>query len=256
MQVLGSVAIVTGGASGIGEGVVRMLAEGGGRVAILDLPGSAGADLARELGDAAVFLPTDVVVPEQVEAAVSETLREFGRVDILVNAAGITASARVVSRDGTLYPLELFRRGVDVNLVGAFDVLRNAAGAMAKNEPGVDEERGIVVNISSIAAYEGQVGQASYSASKGALVALTLPLARDLASWGVRVMTICPGTIDTPMVRQSSPELRESLSKANVFPHRLGRPDDVASIIRTCIETTYLNGEVIRVDAAVRLAPR
>jgi 3-hydroxyacyl-CoA dehydrogenase / 3-hydroxy-2-methylbutyryl-CoA dehydrogenase len=256
VKIAGAVALVTGGASGIGEGVVRMIHSAGGSVVIADLPGSAGERIAAELGPSAAFAPMDVTAPEQVRQAVDDAVALFGRLDILVNAAGITASARVVARDGTLYPLDLFRKGIEVNLIGAFDALRNAAGAMAKNEPGADEERGIIVNISSIAAYEGQVGQASYSASKGGLVALTLPLARDLALQGIRVMTICPGSIDTPMLQRESQALRDSLAQANVFPHRLGAASDISAVIRTCIETTYLNGEVIRVDAAVRLAPR
>jgi 3-hydroxyacyl-CoA dehydrogenase / 3-hydroxy-2-methylbutyryl-CoA dehydrogenase len=250
------VAVVTGGASGIGRGVVEMLHSAGAKVAIFDLPTSPGEQVARALGADVLFAATDVVSPDSVEDAIASTVRAFGRIEVLVNSAGISPAARVVARDGSLFPLELFRRGIEVNLIGAFDVLRRAAGAMAQNPPGIDDERGVVINISSIAAYDGQVGQASYSAAKGGLVALTLPLARDLASHGIRVLTICPGTIDTPMVQQSSEQIRAGLSDANVFPHRLGRPEDIAAVIRTCLETTYLNGEVIRVDAAVRLAPR
>lgn len=256
MRVHGAVGVVTGGASGIGEGVVRMLVAGGGRAAVLDLPGSRGAQLCAELGDAAAFFPLDVTEPDQVAETVAAVRAHFGRIDVLVNSAGISPAARVVARDGSLYPLEKFRRGVEVNLVAAFDVLRHAAGAMAANEPSEEGERGLVVNIGSIAAFEGQVGQASYSASKGGLVAMTLPLARDLATQGVRVMAICPGTIDTPMVQQASEEIRSYLRDANVFPKRLGRAEDIADVVRTCMETTYLNGEVIRVDAAVRMAPR
>ncbi|WP_257029662.1 SDR family NAD(P)-dependent oxidoreductase [Nocardioides cavernae] len=256
MRLEHTVGVVTGGASGIGEGVVRMLVAGGGRAAILDLPGSRGAELVVELGDAAAFFPLDVTDPAQVESAVSAVAQRFGRIDLLVNSAGISPAARVVARDGTLFPLDLFRRGIEVNLVAAFDVLRNVAGVMARNEPTVEGERGLVVNIGSIAAFEGQVGQASYSASKGGIVAMTLPLARDLATHGIRVMAVCPGTIDTPMVQQASQEIRDYLTDANVFPKRLGSADDIASVVRTCLETTYLNGEVIRVDAAVRMAPR
>lgn len=256
MNVDNAVAVVTGGASGIGEGIVRMLVGLNARAAIFDLPNSNGELLAKELGDRAAFFPVNVAEPDEVAAAVSAAHEHFGRIDVLVNSAGISPAARVVSRDGTPFPLELFRRGIDVNLVGAFDVLRNAAAVMATNEPSLEGERGLVVNIGSIAAFEGQVGQASYAASKGGLVAMTLPLARDLASHGIRVMAICPGTIDTPMVQAASQEIRDYLVAANVFPHRLGRPDDIASVVRLCIETTYLNGETIRVDAAVRMAPR
>jgi len=251
-----AVGVVTGGASGIGEGVVRMLVEGGGRAAVLDLPGSRGAELCEELGEAAAFFPLDVTAPDQVEATIDAVRQRFGRIDLLVNSAGISPAARIVARDGTLYPLERFRQGIEVNLIAAFDVLRQAAGVMAANPPSAEGERGLVVNIGSIAAFEGQVGQASYSASKGGVVAMTLPLARDLATQGIRVMAVCPGTIDTPMVQQASEEIRTYLRDANVFPKRLGRAEDIAQVVRTCMETTYLNGEVIRVDAAVRMAPR
>lgn len=256
MQVLGAVGVVTGGASGIGEGVARMLVDGGGHVAVLDLPGSRGAELCEELGERAAFFPLDVTSPEQVVDVVDAVAQRFGRIDVLVNSAGISPAARVVGRDGSLFPLDLFRQGIEVNLVATFDVLRNVAGVMARNEPSGEGERGLVVNIGSIAAFEGQVGQASYAASKGGVVAMTLPLARDLATQGIRVMAICPGTIDTPMVQKASQEIRDYLSAANVFPKRLGHADDIASVVRTCMETTYLNGEVIRVDAGVRMAPR
>lgn len=256
MRVRNSVGLVTGGASGVGEGIARMLIGAGASVAILDLPGSPGCALAEELGERAALVPADVTSPGEVETAVRQAAELFGRIDLLVNSAGISPAARAVARDGTLFPLERYRRGIEVNLIGAFDVLRNVAGVMASNEPGADGERGLIVNIGSIAAFEGQIGQASYAAGKGGLVAMTLPLARDLASHGIRVMTICPGTIDTPMVRAASEEIRDYLAAANVFPKRLGSPGDIAEIVRACMETTYLNGEVIRVDAAVRMAPR
>lgn len=256
MRIDTSVGVVTGGASGIGEGIVRMLVKEGGRAAVLDLPGSNGAALAEELGDAVEFFALDVTEPAEVEATIAAVAERFGAIHLVVNSAGISPAARIVARDGNLFPLDLFRRGIEVNLIAAFDVLRNAAGVMARNEPTEEGERGLVVNIGSIAAFEGQVGQASYSASKGGLVAMTLPLARDLATQGIRVMSVCPGTIDTPMVQQASQEIRDYLTAANVFPKRLGHADDIAALVRTCIETTYLNGEVIRVDAAVRMAPR
>lgn len=256
MRVSGSVGLVTGGASGLGEGVVRMLVEAGGRAVILDRAGSSGSELAHELGDAAVFVPGDVTDSRNVESAVAAAVRAFGRIDLLVSSAGISPAARVVARDYTPFPLEVFRRGIEVNLVGLFDVLRHTASAMARNEPGADGERGLIVNIASIAGLEGQVGQASYAASKGGVIALTLPLARDLAIWGIRVMCICPGVMDTAMLADASDELRTALADINVFPKRLGRPDDVAGLVRTFMENTYLNGDVVRVDAATRLAPR
>jgi 3-hydroxyacyl-CoA dehydrogenase/3-hydroxy-2-methylbutyryl-CoA dehydrogenase len=250
------VGVVTGGASGLGAGVVRMLVDGGGRAVILDRSESAGAELAAELGRRAAFVPCDVTDDEQVADAIAAAADAFGRIDVLVSSAGISPAARVVNRDGVPFPLELFRAGIDVNLVGLFDVLRHVAAAMTRNDPGEDGERGLIVNIASIAGLEGQVGQASYAASKGGVIALTLPLARDLATWGIRVMCICPGVMDTPMLAGSSDELRAALADVNVFPKRLGRPDDVAGLVRTFMEHTYLNGDVVRVDAATRLAPR
>jgi len=256
MRTADAVAVVTGGASGLGEGVVRMVAAEGGAVAIFDLPSSPGEKLAAELGESVVFHPVDVTRPDQVAAATAAVAERFGRIDLLVNSAGISPAARVVARDGTLFPLETYRLGIEVNLIGAFDVLRNVAGVMVRNLPGEDGERGLIVNIGSIAATDGQIGQASYSASKGGLMAMTLPLARDLASYGIRVLGICPGSMDTPMLRAAAPRLRETLAAANVFPKRLGTPADLAALVRTAMTTTYLNGEVIRLDAAVRLAPR
>jgi 3-hydroxyacyl-CoA dehydrogenase/3-hydroxy-2-methylbutyryl-CoA dehydrogenase len=256
MKVRGAVGLVTGGASGLGAGVVRMLAEQEGRAVILDRASSAGADLARELGDQVAFVACDVTDPAQVAAAVSGASEAFGRIDLLVSSAGISQAARVVSRDGTPYPLEDFRRGIEVNLIGLFDVLRLTAQVMARNEPSPEGERGLIVNIASIAGLEGQVGQASYAASKGGVVALTLPLARDLASWGIRVMCICPGVMDTPMLADAGEQVRRALADVNVFPKRLGDPADIAALVRTFMECTYLNGEVVRVDAGTRLGPR
>ncbi|WP_280508691.1 SDR family NAD(P)-dependent oxidoreductase [Nocardia flavorosea] len=256
MLISEAVVVVTGGASGIGEGVVRATVAAGGRAAVFDLPGSAGAELVASLGPSAAFFPVDVTAPVEVEAAVAAAVAHYGRIDVLVNSAGISPAARVVAGNGDLFPLAKFRAAVEVNLLGSFDVLRHCAGAMARNAPTEEGERGLIVNIGSIAAFEGQVGQAAYAASKGGVVAMTLPLARDLATHGIRVMGLCPGTIDTPMVQQASEEIRTYLRDANVFPKRLGRAGDIAAVIRTCMETTYLNGEVIRVDAGVRMAPR
>lgn len=256
MNVSDSVGLVTGGASGLGAGVVRMLVEAGGRAVILDREQSPGADLAHELGDQVAFVACDVTDPAQVSAAVTGAAGAFGRIDLLVSSAGISEAARVVARDGTPYPLQDFRRGIEVNLIGLFDVLRLAAQVMTRNEPSPEGERGLIVNIASIAGLEGQVGQASYAASKGGVVALTLPLARDLASWGIRVMCICPGVMDTPMLAGAGEHVRQALADVNVFPKRLGEPSDIAAVVRTFMECTYLNGEVVRVDAGTRLAPR
>lgn len=256
MRVSESVGLITGGASGLGRGAAEMLVSAGGRAVILDRPESDGVAVAAELGHGAAFVGCDITDPTAVEDAVAEAADAFGRIDLLVSSAGISPAARVVSRDGAPFPLDLFRRGVDVNLVGLFDVLRHTAAVMTRNEPSEEGERGLIVNIASIAGLEGQVGQASYAASKGGVIALTLPLARDLASWGIRVMCICPGVMDTAMLADASDELREALADINVFPKRLGRPDDVAQLVRAFMENTYLNGEVVRVDAATRLAPR
>lgn len=256
MQLSTTRAVVTGGASGLGEGIVRMVVEAGGSAVIFDLEGSRGAELVAELGPRAHFVSVDITKPEQVVDAVARAADLLGGIDVLVNSAGISPAARVVNRDGEPFPLERFRLGIEVNLIGAFDVLRNVAVQMQRNEPGEDDERGLIVNIGSTAAFEGQVGQASYSASKGGIVAMTLPLARDLGQWGIRVMTICPGTIDTPMVRAAPEAVQQSLRGLNVFPKRLGYASDIAGVVRACIEVPYLNGEVIRVDAGARMPPR
>jgi 3-hydroxyacyl-CoA dehydrogenase / 3-hydroxy-2-methylbutyryl-CoA dehydrogenase len=246
-------AIVTGGASGLGEGAVRMLAAAGGRAAILDLPDSAGAAIAAELGDGVVFHPTDVSDPDQVRAAVDGAREQFGRIDAAICCAGISPAGRVVNRRGEMFSLDTFRRTIEVNLIGLYDVVRNAARHMADNPPGVDGERGAIVNVASIAAMEGQIGQTAYSASKNGIVGLTLPLARDLAPLGIRVFAIAPGIMDTAMVAGLDDERRERLLDLSPFPKRLGRPDDFAALVRTFLETTYVNGEVMRLDAGTRL---
>ncbi|MEU3011683.1 SDR family NAD(P)-dependent oxidoreductase [Nocardia asteroides] len=254
MHIEGSVALITGGASGLGLGVARMIAARGGQAMIADLPTSRGHEVAVELGDSVAFIPTDVADPDQVTTAVQATLALFGRLDLCVNCAGISPAHRVVKRDGTLFPLDTFTSTVAVNLTGLFDVVRNAAGAMAKNPPGTDGERGLIVNVASIAALEGQVGQAAYAASKGGVVALTLPLARDLAGLGIRVMTVCPGIMDTAMLADADDTRRQALLDIHVFPKRLGRSDDFADLVAAFMTNTMLNGDVVRLDAATRLA--
>lgn len=254
MNVDGARVLVTGGASGLGAGTARRLASQGARVGILDLASSDGADAAADLGG--VFAAADVREPDQVEAAVAAIAEGLGGLDVCVNAAGVANAARVLNRKGEMFPLDLFEFVVGVNLIGTFDVLRNAARVMANNDPDDEGGRGLIVNVASIAATEGQIGQAAYSASKGGVAAMTLPLARDLASIGVRVMTIAPGIMDTPMIAGMSDEVRESLAKIHVFPQRLGTPDDFARLVQQFMENTLLNGEVVRLDAGARMMPR
>lgn len=254
MEVQGARVLVTGGASGLGNGVVTRLAAGGAHVGILDLETSAGAAAAAQVGG--TFAAADVRDPEAVEAAVAHIAEAHGGLDVCVNAAGVANAHRVITRSGELFPLDLFQFVVGVNLIGTFDVVRNAAKVMAENEPDEDGGRGLIVNVASIAATEGQVGQAAYSASKGGVSAMTLPLARDLASIGVRVMTIAPGIMDTPMMDGMGAEKKAELAKIHVFPQRLGRPDDFAALVQQFMENTLLNGEVVRLDAGARMGPR
>ena len=223
---------------------------------MLDINEEKGKLAAEELGERARFVACDVSVPDSVEAAIAGAVEVFGGIHILVNAAGVAPAQRVVSRDGTLHDLELFRFTIGVNLVGMFDVIRNVAGVMAANQPEPSGERGVIVNVASIAAFEGQVGQAAYSASKGGVVGMTLPLARDLAGVGVRVVTVAPGIFDTPLLAGAPQELKDALAQLHVFPKRLGTPEDFARLVEAIIENEMLNGEVIRLDAATRMPPR
>lgn len=256
MKFKGSVGVVTGGVSGLGLGAARRIVAGGGSVVMLDINSAAGMERAAELGGSSRYVECDVRDPASVEAAVAAVVEAFGRIDVLVNAAGVAPAARVVARDGSLFDLELFKFVIDVNLVGMFDVIRNTAGAMASNEPNESGERGVIINVASIAAFEGQVGQAAYSASKGGIVGMTLPIARDLAGLGIRVMTIAPGIMDTPLLAGAPQELRDSLAKLHVFPQRLGTAEDFARLVEAIVENPMLNGEVIRLDAGARMPPR
>lgn len=253
MEIDGAVAIITGGASGLGLGAARKLVGGGASVVLLDINEGKGAEAVASLGDSSRFLPCDVSSPADVAAAVAGAMEAFGRVDILVNAAGIAPAQRVVSRDGDLHDLEVFRQTIGINLIGMFDMIRNVAGAMARNDPTAEGERGVMINVASIAAFDGQIGQAAYSASKGGIVAMTLPLARDLANLGIRVMTVAPGIMDTPLLDAAPQELKDSLADLAAFPKRLGTPEDFAKLVVSIVENTMLNGEVIRLDAAARM---
>jgi 3-hydroxyacyl-CoA dehydrogenase / 3-hydroxy-2-methylbutyryl-CoA dehydrogenase len=255
MKVEGSVALVTGGASGLGEATVRALLAGGARAVILDRPQSAGEEVAKSLGDHCVFAAADVTQPPQVEAAVQRALDAFGALHITVNCAGVGAAMRTVSKQGPM-PIEIFSKVIEVNLIGTFNVLRLAAAQMAKNTPNDEGERGVIINTASIAAFDGQIGQAAYSASKGGVVALTLPVARDLASLGIRVVTIAPGTFDTPMLAMLPEPQRQALAANIPFPSRLGRPSEYAALARHIVENPVINGETIRLDGALRMPPR
>jgi 3-hydroxyacyl-CoA dehydrogenase/3-hydroxy-2-methylbutyryl-CoA dehydrogenase len=256
VQIEGSVALVTGGASGLGFGAAKRLANGGGSVVLVDLDEVKGSAAAAELGDRALFIACDVRDPAAVADAVAAAAEEWGKIDILVNAAGVAPAQRLISRDGELFDLDLFEFVIRVNLIGMFDVTRHVAAVMARNEPGTDGERGVIVNVASIAAFEGQVGQVAYSASKGGIVGMTLPLARDLAGVGVRVITVAPGIMDTPLLAGAPQELKDSLAGLHVFPRRLGSPDDFAHLVQAIVENPLLNGEVIRLDAGARMPPR
>jgi NAD(P)-dependent dehydrogenase (short-subunit alcohol dehydrogenase family) len=232
-----------------------MVVSAGGRAVIIDLKHEAGSARAATHGSNARFVKADVTSAEDVKSAIRVALDTFGRIDGLVNAAGIPAAERVLAREG-VQPLEHFTRVIQVNLIGTFNVIRLAAEAMAANAPTEGGERGVIVNTASVAAFDGQIGQAAYAASKGGIVALTLPIAREFARIGVRVMTIAPGTFDTPLLAALPEAARASLAQQVPFPPRLGRPDEYAALVRHIFENEMLNGEVIRLDGAIRMAPK
>jgi NAD(P)-dependent dehydrogenase (short-subunit alcohol dehydrogenase family) len=256
MQVDGIAALVTGGASGLGEATSRALAAAGARVTIVDLVDDRGKTLASELGGAAQFVRTDVTDAGQVVDAVEAASARGAPLRLAVNCAGIAIAMRTIGRDRTPHDLGAFERVIRINLIGTFNMLRVAAGAIAATEPLDDGERGLIVNTASVAAFEGQIGQIAYAASKGGVVAMTLPAARDLAAVGIRVCTIAPGTFETPMMSVLPPEARDALAANIPFPHRLGRPEEYASLVRHLAENSMINGEVIRVDGALRMPPR
>lgn len=256
MQIMGKVAVVTGGASGLGRATVETIVRSGGRAAILDVNDELGLALARELGDAAIYARVDVTSEPTVRAAIRETMAAFGELHICVNCAGIGGAAKTVSR-GEPYPLEQFVRIVNVNLIGSFNVLRLAAVEMTKNTPEGDTgERGVIINTSSIAAYDGQMGQAAYAASKGGVVSLSLPVARDLARDGIRCNAIAPGLFETPLIQGLTDKTREGILGQIEYPKRFGMPGEFARLVVSIIENAYLNGECIRLDAATRLPAR
>jgi NAD(P)-dependent dehydrogenase (short-subunit alcohol dehydrogenase family) len=247
--------LITGGASGLGAATARRLAAAGANVVISDVNTDAGARFARELGSRALFAGGDVTDETQVAKAIAAGREKFGALHGAVNCAGVAPGERILGRSGP-HRLDSFRRAVDINLTGTFNVLRLAAQAMADNEPDGEGERGIIINTASVAAFEGQVGQAAYSASKAGVAGLTLPAARELARLGIRVMAIAPGVFETPMVAAFTPELKQSLAAQVPFPPRLGRPEEYAALVEHIVVSPYLNGEVIRLDGALRMSAK
>lgn len=255
MQIEDRVFLVTGGGSGLGAAVAEMAVATGGKVVLLDVNAEAGQGNAERLGASARFVRTDVTSEAEGQAAVDAALAAFGRIDVLVNCAGIAPGEKILGRNGP-HRLDSFARAVTINLIGTFNMLRLAAQAMEKNTPGEDGERGVIINTASIAAYDGQIGQAAYAASKGGVAALTLPAARELARSGIRVVTIAPGIFETPMMAGMPQEVQDSLGASVPFPSRLGKPQEYASLVQHVLGNRMLNGEVIRLDGALRMGPK
>jgi NAD(P)-dependent dehydrogenase (short-subunit alcohol dehydrogenase family) len=253
MDIAGAAALVTGGASGLGLATARRLAAAGGAVTIVDLPTSAGADVAAELGGA--FAAADVTDAAQVARAV-ETAAAAGPLRVVVNCAGIAPPAKVLDREGNPSPLADFERIIRINLIGTFNVIGQASAVMSRVEPTDAGDRGVIVNTASVAAFDGQIGQPAYSASKGGVHAMTLPIARELARYGIRVNTIAPGIMETPMLMGLPQAAQDSLGQQVPYPSRLGQPDEYARLVMAIIDNGYLNGETIRLDGAIRMAPR
>ncbi|WP_309066183.1 SDR family NAD(P)-dependent oxidoreductase [Microbacterium sp.] len=258
MQIQGSSALITGGASGLGLATARRLAASGAHVVIVDLPQSAGAEIAAELGGS--FAPADVTSADEVTAAV-RAAQDAAPLRVVVNCAGIAPPAKVIDRDGNPADLAAFERIIRINLVGTFNVISQAAAVIAKNPAGQgrdggDDDRGVIVNTASVAAFDGQIGQPAYSASKGGVHAMTLPIARELARYGIRVCTIAPGIMETPMLAGLPEAAQQSLGEQVPYPARLGRPDEYAALVEHIIANGYLNGETIRLDGAIRMAPK
>ena len=255
MEIKGKVALVTGGASGLGAATVRALVARGASVVIADVNAAAGQALAAELGSNASFQAADVANPAEVQAAIDQALARFGGLHIVANCAGIGSGARTLGKEGP-HPLDMFEQVVRVNLIGTFNVTRLAAAAIAKGTPNAGGERGVIVNTASVAAFDGQIGQAAYSASKAGIAGMTLPIARDLSRDGIRVMTIAPGLFDTPLMASLPEAARASLGQQVPFPPRLGHPDEFAQLVVAIVENPMLNGEVIRLDGAIRMGPK
>jgi NAD(P)-dependent dehydrogenase (short-subunit alcohol dehydrogenase family) len=256
MQIKNRVAIVTGGASGLGEAVVRSIVDQEGKAAILDFDDERGKQVAAEMGDDVIFCQTDVADEASVKNAVDQTMEKFGAVHFVINCAGVATPKKIIDKKGDPIPLDSFNRVIQINLIGTINVVRLAAVEMRKNEPNEDGEKGVVINVSSVAAFEGQIGQAAYSASKSAIVGLTLPLAREFADYGIRVNTIAPGIFMTPMMAGLPEKAQQSLAQMMPFPKRLGKPEEFAWLVNHIIENPMINAETIRLDAALRMAAK
>ncbi len=248
-------AIVTGGASGLGEACIRNFIKAGAQAAILDLDSARGEKLAAELGGNAIFVKTDITSEEGVQSSIKKTLDLFGGINTVINCAGIGDPGKMLSKKGPM-PLASFNRVVQINLVGTFNVARLAVAEMVNNKPNEDGEKGVIINTASVAAFDGQIGQPAYAASKAGVVGMTLPMARECAEYGIRVMTIAPGIFNTPMLAVLPQAVRDALGKMIPFPSRLGRPDEYAGLAMHIIENPMLNGEVIRLDGAIRMAAK
>jgi NAD(P)-dependent dehydrogenase (short-subunit alcohol dehydrogenase family) len=255
MRIDGSTFLVTGGGSGLGAATAQRLASDGANVVLADVNEEGGAAVAEQVGDQARFVATDVTNADSMQAAVDAAVSEFGGLRGLINCAGVGPARKVLGRKGT-HPLDAFAKAVEINLIGTFNAIRLAGAAMVDNDPEDSGERGVIVNTASVAAFDGQIGQAAYSASKGGVVAMTLPIAREFAEHGIRVVTIAPGIFDTPMLAGLPEKARASLGGQVPFPPRLGRPDEYAALVAHIVTNEVLNGEVIRLDGAIRMAPR
>lgn len=255
MDIKDSVAVVTGGASGLGEATVRKFVAGGGKVSILDLQAEKGRHLAEELGDDAIFCMTDVTDEQSVQQAMAKTVDSFGGVHVAVNCAGVGDAAKVLGKKGPM-PMDHFSRVVKINLVGTMNVIRLAAEKMVVNAPNEDGEKGVVINTASAAAYDGQIGQAAYSASKAGVVGMTLPIAREFAGYGIRIVTVAPGLFETPLLLALPEKVRLALGQMVPFPRRLGHPAEFAMLAGQIVENPMLNGETIRLDGAIRMAAK
>ncbi len=255
MQLEGKAFVITGGASGLGAATARMVVAGGGKAVLVDLNHEAGQALTTELGERACFVAADITSEQDAERVFAQAAETFGEIRGLINCAGVAPAEKVVGKNGP-HRFDSFARTVSINLIGSFNMLRLAAARMCENAPDAGGERGVIVNTASVAAFDGQIGQAAYAASKGGVVAMTLPLARELSRHGIRVMTIAPGIMETPMLLGMPDEVQQALGQMVPFPQRLGKPEEFAGLVGHIVANSYLNGEVIRLDGAIRMAAK